>query len=412
MRLSKSASFHLLASIILFFLAGSSAPTPLYAVYQAAWGFSPVTVTVVFGVYALAVLATLLVAGSLSDHVGRRPVLGVAALLQAVAMVLFATAQGVPALVLARVVQGLSTGAAAAAVGAGLLDVDRERGTLANAVGPMLGTATGGILSGLLVQYLPAPTELVYALLGAIFVAQAIGVLFMPETASRRPGALRSLRPRFRMPAQVRGQLVVAAPALVSSWALVGFYGSLGPSLVRRIAGSTAPALGGLSLFVLASVGAMAVLFTRRHAATWVVMAGTVALAAGVGLTLVALEPASLGLFFVGTAIAGAGFGMAFQGAIRSVLPFAAEGERAGVLSVLYVIAYLSMGLPAVFAGLRFVHGGGALTTAREYGAAVILLAALAHASAWLRRSSLKRSAGRPLQTAPLSQGRRAAFDR
>src|SRR5262249_42523013 len=117
MRLSRPAAFVLQASIILSFLAGSSAPTPLYAVYQAAWGFSPVTVTFVFGIYALAVLVALLVAGALSDHVGRRPVLFAATVLQAVTMIVFATADGVGALIIARVLQGLATGAAAGAVG-------------------------------------------------------------------------------------------------------------------------------------------------------------------------------------------------------------------------------------------------------------------------------------------------------
>jgi MFS family permease len=63
------------ASITVSFLAASSAPTPLYATYQAAWGFSALTTTVVFGVYAIAFLAALLTAGRLSDHIGRRPVL-------------------------------------------------------------------------------------------------------------------------------------------------------------------------------------------------------------------------------------------------------------------------------------------------------------------------------------------------
>ena len=125
--------------------------------YQAAWGFSPITITVVFGIYALAVLAALLVVGALSDYVGRRPVLLAATLLQAVTMVIFATAHGVGALVVARVIQGLSTGAAAGAVGAGMLDLDRAKGTIANAVGPMLGTATGALVSGLMVVFCPRP---------------------------------------------------------------------------------------------------------------------------------------------------------------------------------------------------------------------------------------------------------------
>jgi predicted MFS family arabinose efflux permease len=392
MRLSKGTAFYLQASIILFFLAGSSAPSPLYAVYQTAWGFSPITITVVFGVYAFAVLAALLVVGSLSDFIGRRPVLIVATLMQAVAMAIFAAAHGVGALLAARVVQGLSTGAAAGAVGAGMLDLDRARGTTANAVGPMLGTATGGILSGLMVQYLPAPTHLVYLVLGAIFIAQAIGVALMPETVTRRPGALASLRPRFRMPTQARAPMLLAAPALIAAWALVGFYGSLGPTLVRRLAGTGSIALGGLALFVFAASGAAAVLSTRQRPPRTLMVLGTGALIAGVAATLLAISLAklhtSVGLLFAGTAIAGAGFGAGFQGAIRTVIPLAAPHERAGVLSIVYVVAYFAMGLPAVLGGIRVVHGGGLLGTAHEYGLAVMALAAVALVGTLLRRTA------------------------
>jgi MFS family permease len=386
LRLPRRASFYLLASIIVFFLAGSSAPTPLYAVYQAAWGFSPITTTVVFGIYALTVLANLLVFGALSDHVGRRPVLLVATLLQAVAMAVFATAHGVGALLAARVIQGISTGAAAGAIGAGMLDIDRQKGTVANAVGPTLGTATGGIVSGLMVQYLPAPTQLVYVLFGAIFLVQALGVLAMRESATPRPGAIASLRPQLRVPAHLRKAVLLATPALVSAWSLAGFYGSLGPALVRRLAGSTSVALGGLALFVLAASATVSVLATRTRPPHTVMALGTAALVAGVGISVVAIEDTSLATFFVGTAIAGAGFGGAFQGAIRSVLLAADADERAGVLSVLYIVAYLSMGLPAILAGVRAVHGGGVMTTAKEYGFAVMSIAAMALAGTLIER--------------------------
>jgi predicted MFS family arabinose efflux permease len=378
MRLSKTAAFYLQASIIVTFLAGSAAPTPLYPVYQAAWGFSPITITVVFGIYAVAVLAMLLVVGSLSDHVGRRPVLFVAAMLQAVTMAMFVGAHDLAMLIAARVVQGIATGAAAAAVGAGMVDIDRQRGTLANAVGPMLGTATGGLLSGLFVQYLPAPTKLVYAVLGAVFVLQAAGVALMPESVKPRPGALASLRPHFRLPPSVRGPMLLAAPALVGAWSLIGFYGSLGPILVRRLAGSTSLVLGGLVLFVMASSGAVTVLATRTRTPRAAMALGMTALVLGVGMTLWALPGRSIGLFFAGLVIAGAGFGAGFQGAIRSVLLVAEPEARAGVLSILYVIAYLAMGVPAVLGGVRLAHGPGLFATAQEYGLVVMSLAALA----------------------------------
>jgi predicted MFS family arabinose efflux permease len=387
-RLSRTGAFYLLASIILFFLAGSSAPTPLYGVYQAAWGFSPITITVVFGIYAIAVLATLLVVGGLSDYVGRRPVLLAATLLQALSMAIFATAHGVGALVVARVVQGLSTGAAAGAVGAGMLDIDRDKGTIANAVSPMMGTATGALVSGLMVAFLPAPTVLVYLVLGALFLAQAVGVAMMPETVTPRPGALASLRPRFHLPAHARVPMLLAVPALVAAWSLVGFYGSLGPTLVKRLLGSTSPMLGGLVLFVMAASGALSVFLANRRSARFLTIFGTATLMLGVAVSLLAIAHGSVGILFLGTAISGAGFGGAFQGAIRSVIPLAAPHQRAGVLSVLYVVAYLAMGAPAVLAGFGVVHGGGLLVTAREYGLAVIALAGAALLGTLLRRSA------------------------
>jgi predicted MFS family arabinose efflux permease len=376
--LSPRLAFYLQASLIVSFLAGSSAPTPLYSTYQVAWGFSPITTTLVFGVYAFAVLAALLTAGSLSDYIGRRPVLLVASALQVVVMWIFAHSAGVSGLLAGRVVQGLSTGAAVGAIGAGLLDLDRVKGTLANAVGPVTGTAVGGIASGLIVEYLPAPTQLIYFVLLGVFVLQTLGVALMPETSARKEGALAALRPQFRVPRAARRPLLLATPALIAAWALAGFYGSLGPALVRGLAGSTSVVLGGITVFVLAGSGAVAVWLLRRRGEESLLTIGTASLAAGVGITLVAIGQSSLAAFFVGTALSGAGFGAGFQGAIRSVLPLAAPDERAGVLSVLYVVSYLSMGLPAILGGLLVVYGGGMLATAREFGLVVMFLAVIA----------------------------------
>src|SRR6202789_2296357 len=125
--LSRNGAFYLLLSITISFLAGSSAPTPLYALYQAQWGFSPITVTIIFGVYAISVLTALLFVGRLSDHLGRRPVLIAATAVQAATMVIFATASGVADLVLARIIQGLATGAELGAVAAGRMDLHKGR---------------------------------------------------------------------------------------------------------------------------------------------------------------------------------------------------------------------------------------------------------------------------------------------
>jgi len=379
------AAFYVLASIVVSFLAASSAPTPLYATYQAEWGFTPITTTAVFGIYAIAVLSGLLVLGKLSDHVGRRPVLITAIAAQAAAMLLFSTAAGVDELLVARIVQGLSTGAALGAVGAAMMDINRARGTMANAFAPGLGTATGSLISGFVVQYVPAPTHTIYLGLLAVFAAQAIAITLIDETVTRAPGALASLVPEIKLPRTVRGPVLAVAPVIFAVWALAGFYGSLGPALVRTLVGSTSAVYGGLGLFVLAIVAATAVLALRKTRTTTVMYTGIAALIAGVTLTLIAVDLGAPVLFFVGTAVAGLGFGSGFQGGIRTVMPLAKPHESSGVLSLLFVVSYLGMGVPSVLAGVLVVHGGGLVRTSEEYGIVVIGLALLALAALLLR---------------------------
>ncbi|MFE2579214.1 MFS transporter [Streptomyces sp. NPDC059378] len=403
-----------MASILISLLASSSAPTPLYAIYQQHWGFSPITVTVVFGVYAVAVLVALLVFGRISDQVGRRPVLLTALIAQAAAMTVFITADDVGALLTGRVLQGLSTGAAVGALGAGMLDIDARKGGFLNSFAPTLGTASGALASGLIVQYLPAPTHLVYVVLLGVFAVQALAVLALNETVSRKPGALASMIPEFKLPRSARASVAIAAPVMFAVWALTGLYGALGPAIARGLVHSTSVVWGGLPLFVLAGSAGLAVV-TLRSAGTRTMMLTSVGtLVVGVVITLVSIgsgtggTPSVIG-FFVGGAISGFGFGSGFQGGIRLVVPQVKPHERAGILSLLYVVCYVGLGVPAVIAGVLVVHGGGLIQTSREYGIAVIVLA-LAAMTGLLRsgrraeRVSVIRSEHALRETAPVAQ--------
>jgi MFS family permease len=374
-RLSGRPALYLLASLIVSALAASAAPTPLYAAYQAQWGFSAITTTIVFGVYAVVVLAGLLTLGRLSDHIGRRPVLLAALAVQALSLVVFTTASGVPELLLARVIQGVSTGAALGAIGAGMLDIDRERGTLANAVSPGLGTGSGALLSALAIRYLPAPEHLIYLFLLGVIVLQAVGVALMRETVTPAPGALASLRPEVRLPRTLRGPVLTAVPVLLAVWALAGLYGALGPAVVAALTGSRDVVLGGLSLTLLTATAVASIIALRNARPRSVMLTGIAAIVVGAAITLLALTARDTALFFAGTAISGIGFGSGFQGAIRTVVPVAAPHERAGVLSLMFVVSYLGLGVPGVAAGFLAVHGAGLTGAARDYAAALIVLA-------------------------------------
>ncbi|MGW1540088.1 MFS transporter [Streptomyces sp. NPDC002309] len=380
--LSPAVSLGVLASIIVSLLAASSAPTPLYAIYQRHWGFSPVTVTVVFGVYAVAVLLSLLFFGKISDHVGRRPVLLIALIGQALAMVVFVNAGDVNALLGARVLQGISTGAALGALGAGMLDIDARRGGFLNALAPTVGTGVGALASGLVVQYLPAPTRLVYLVLLGVFVLQALAVLVVGETVTRKPGALAGMAPEFKLPRAARPALAIAAPVMFAVWALTGLYAALGPAIIRTLVSSSSVVWGGIPLFVLAASAALSVVVLRTTATRTVLLIGIGSLVIGVLTTLASVASGggtvSVTAFFLGAAISGFGFGGGFQGGLRLVVPLAEAHERAGVLSLLYVICYVGLGVPAVIGGVLVVHGGGLVQTTEEYGAAVVLLALVA----------------------------------
>jgi predicted MFS family arabinose efflux permease len=375
--LNRPASFALLVSMAVTFLAAASAPTPLYGVYQGQWHFSSITTTEVFAVYALSVLGALLVVGRLSDHIGRRPVLLTAIGAQVIALVLFAGATGLSELFAARFIQGLSTGMAIGAMGAGMLDLDRVRGARFNAVAPMVGTGIGSVISGAFIQYLPAPTHLVYLVLLGIFAVQAIAIVLMPETVTRKPGAVASLRPTFALPRGLRGAVLAATPAMLAAWAMAGLYGSLGPALVHRVTGSGNHVLGGSALFVLALSGAVLVMLAEDMTPRELMLLGIAALFVGVGVTMLAANTSAVA-FFLAALVAGAGFGAAFQGALRTVVGLAQAHERAGVISVLFVVSYVAFGIPAVLAGVLVVHTGDILTTMYIYASAVMVLAAVA----------------------------------
>ncbi|HWD70232.1 MAG TPA: MFS transporter [Solirubrobacteraceae bacterium] len=381
--LGERTAFALLASAALTLLASSSVPTPLYATYQARWDFSDLTVTVIFGVYAVAVLASLLVFGSLSDHVGRRPLLIAGLGMQVPVMLLFAFAGNLDVLLAARVLQGLATGSALGAIGAGLVDLHPTRGPVANAAALMAGTASGSLLSALFVQLLPAPTELVYIVMSGVFLTQAAGMALIRETSARMPGVRRALAPTLALPAQVRGELLVAAPILIAVWTLGGFYASLGPSLAQLVAGDRSMILGGAALFLLAGSGSLTVLRFHQIEARRLALFGALAIITGSGLLLAGVADHSLPLFALGIFPAGAGFGAGFQGGLRMVVAKAEPHQRSGVISVVYVISYLSLGLPAIIAGTLVVHSSLS-QVAEELGAAVIVLATLTAAGlAW-----------------------------
>jgi MFS family permease len=379
--LSRQVTFWAVGAIIALYLAASAAPTPLYVVYQQEWDFSSITLTLIFAVYVFGLLASLLILGALSDHVGRRPVMAAALALEVVAMALFIVAGGVATLAAARVVQGVATGMALSTLGAALVDLDppdtRGLAGVVSGMAPIGGLAVGALLSGALVEYGPSPNQVVFVPVLLGLAAAAYVVARMPETSPRVPGARASLRPQVEIPPRVRPEIFALVPILVATWALGGLYLSLGPSVAAQIFDLSNHVIGGLVATLLFGTGAITIYVLRAWGLQRSLALASVVLVAGMALTLVGLIVESAPLAGFGAIVAGVGFGASGRGTFGTVAKVALPDERGGLFAAFYVISYLAFSLPALAAGLAD-SWVGLRPTAIFYGAVVLLLSTCA----------------------------------
>jgi MFS family permease len=286
--LSKAAAFWILAALFLLLFLASAAASPLYRVYRAEFGFSSATLTAVFAVYVLVLLVTLLFFGSVSDYLGRLPVIVAALLFSAVACVIFLMADSVEALFAARSLQGIATGLASSPIGAALIELQPKgshRAPLVTSAFSTLGLALGALITGALVQYAPAPTHLIWWSLLVAFACGVPAVLMMTEPGTRQPGVLRSLRPRVAVPDQARPTFAAAIPCLVAVWALGGLYLSLGPTLTAEATSSSNPVWGGLVIFLVYGTAAAATYLFRGISPRAAMLSGCLLLVVGALLT-------------------------------------------------------------------------------------------------------------------------------
>jgi MFS family permease len=382
------AAFLLAAGVIGLSLMASVTPSPLYHTYAELWDFSPLTLTLVYATYAFGVLTTLLLAGRVSDEVGRRPVLLVSLVTLMASTVLFMLAGSVAWLFVARGLQGLATGAALSAASAALLDFHPRRDptgvALTNTVASAGGLGVGLLSSALLVEYGSAPRVLPYVVLFALFAVAFVGAYLMPEPVRER-GRLHLTWERPTVPAVARRPFVLAGLAVLSSWSIGGLFFSLGPQLGAQLFETTNVLVSSIGIIALAASATVATLLGGRAAPWKGASGGSLALAAGTLLIVVSADTETAWAYLAGSIVAGVGFGIAFLGGLRALVAVIPPEHRAAVMSAFYVVAYGSLSVPAVLAGL-VVRDWGLETTFEVFGIAVIGIALLVAAEAWRTR--------------------------
>lgn len=402
--LSQRAAYAVAAGVIGLALLASVTPSPLYHTYSVLWHFSPLTLTLIYATYAFGVLTTLVTAGSVSDRVGRRPVLLVALGALMASSVVFTVASSAAWLFVARGVQGLATGAALSAASAALLDLhprrDAGRVSLTNGVASAAGLGVGILVSSSLVQLGIAPRVLPYIFLLTLFALAFAGAYWMPEPVRERSGFRLTVQ-RPRVPAGIRHPFLLASLAVLSSWSIGGLFFSLGPQLSAKLFSSSNVIVGGAGIAALAGSAAVAQLVLHRVPAWIGTSAGSVALAAGVVAIVLAASTDSSALYLAGSIVGGLGFGAAFLGGLRGLASAIPPEHRASVMSAFYIVAYASLSVPAVLAGIVVTHLG-IDSTFEIFGSVVAAIALVVAAEAWRTRPRVVSSTPRRRVLTPL----------
>jgi MFS family permease len=362
----------------LYLAAG--APTPLFLLLEEQWAFPAWELTIAFATYAIALLAALLVGGSLSDHIGRRPVLIGALAVEAGAMMLFVVAPDVGWVIAARAIQGVATGIATSAFTASVVELAPERfrrfGAVVGSVAPAGGLALGALITGFAVQFTLAPAAIVFGALAVIMVVSLLVVVFSRETNAGRPGALRSLVPRISIPQTARVEFAASVPVQLASWMLAGLFMGLAPSIIRDVFHIDSGALNGVTSFVEPAAAAIAALVLGSPAARRAVLLGMAGVLAGTAVIVLGVVIGALPLLIVGGIVGGVGFGASFSGTLRALAPLASPDSRAELFAGVFLVAYLAFGVPTIIAG-QLIASLGLLGAVLLYGAGILVAAVI-----------------------------------
>ena len=359
-RFAHAPGFWVIAAAFLITMAFSTIPTPLYAIYQHRDGFPTYVITVIFASYAVGVMASLYLAGHVSDWLGRRRVALVAVLAEALSAAIFLIWSAVPGLLVARFICGVGVGVLTATATAHLSELrqvarpgeDPSRSALISSMVNLGGLAFGPLIAGLLAQYVSAPLQRPYEIFLVLLLLSAVGIALVPETVERleeRP----AYRPqRVALPSSARPLFFASAVGAFAAFAIFGLFTSLAPTFLAGVLHHTSRLLAGVVTFAVFIAGAVSQAVFVRLPRPHQLRLGLVAMSVGlVGVAAGGLIP-NLWLFVIGGVVAGGGVGLVFRGAVATAASLADPSSRGEVLAALFLIAYAGLAIPVLAIGL------------------------------------------------------------
>ncbi|HUD89523.1 MAG TPA: MFS transporter [Xanthobacteraceae bacterium] len=353
----------IVATELAVMFVGAILPTPLYPLYRQEFGFSGVTLTLIYAVYVLGNVTALLLFGRLADQAGRRkatvPAIGVGV----AGTLAFAFAAGTPWLFVARALSGFSTGLAAGAATAWIAEfyagsVPGAASRIAAAAN-FFGCAAGPLLGGLLAQFAPEPLRLPYYIYLAMQIAVAGAIAFVPETVAnpQRLGDV-DLTPRLGVPQRIRLQFLSPAVTGFATFALIGFYAALIPSLLREGLHLSAPTVAGGIVCELFGIAALTILSTGRLESQATMFSALAVLLPSVWLLVAAEVAQSLPLLLLAAALGGICGGLGYRGSLEVINRIAPADRRSEVVSSYLIALFAGNSVPVIGIGLLAAVAG------------------------------------------------------
>jgi MFS family permease len=374
-----SLGFWAVAFAFTALMAFTTAPTPLWSLFARRDGFSSLTITLVFAVYAVAVAVSLVLAGHLSDVYGRRRLLVPALTLNVVAALVFVTWPALPGLLVARILSGLGVGAATATATVWLAELDAgrrpdapaHRAQIISTAANLGGLGLGALIAGVLAQWVGHALTVPFLTLASALVVGMLVVALAPETRVPPEPRPRYRPQRISVPPQSRGRFFAAATAVAITFAIFGLITSLAPSFLAGTLHQPSHALAGAVSFAMFAAAALTQTLTGPRTPHQLLAAAIPALLTGVALlTLAVWVPSpSFGIFLAGDLIAGAGAGLMFKGAIGTVTEISLPERRAEAVAGFFLAAYLGLAGPVI--------GLGALTQIASTRVSLLVFAGL-----------------------------------
>ena len=335
--------------ITCFVTAATAIPMMAYWVSELQLSSSEVAMSVVS--YFAGCVLTLILFARLSNFLGRKPVVIAALAFGAIACYLFSVGQSASDLYIGRFLQGLSCGLATSACMSWVVDTAPPArawlGTAMTSAGPNIGLSLGTLLTGLIIEYnVLNPTLLFDACVALLIFCIVLAVLGTETMRLGTESIGQVLIPKIAIPARLRRLFILSITAFIGTWGVSSFFQGFSAQFAQIVFGESSVLLAAVTYLLLIIPIAVFGLISGRFNPSKTLLLMSTGFLFGAGGVFLTLDMQSPALFMIFVVICGAAQGGTCCSGLKLLLMDATLRERAGLISALYLGAYVGSGIP------------------------------------------------------------------